>query len=441
MVKQLIEGLETLDVRPTQWFLTLLCIILIRLHVEILFLQYHRSVQFVAINIFYFLSLILSISLIIKIITGHEITRILRIALPVSLVFLVPLLDIFFYPHLKGDALLATMPLPIFRDMEGYAIYLAREFLAFGFVLERQASLGLRLEIAIVNILIIFYVVSKARSLVSMVLKGILAHLLSLSTICVHIILVLHPFTREWIFPPLVLLELLACEACRAPGAAIALLRHVSWRAVLLISAGIIFGYCMKIAALANIAPHHGATMATLAIILSFGLFAGAAIPGKHTDGEWKMRPQAKLFAPVFCLLASYVMHPYLFLSFAVLLALVYLCSLSPFTFTRNIVFCSVMAALALWLSSWAGQIIPTLGFDPVESKQFIEMVAKTAGEENPVVQGKVGDYDVRIWEARMDNLQLWPRWLYSPLWTTLPFAFSGVLLLRNYFGRFRKVS
>lgn len=369
MIRRLIERCENYPVGPGSWFLTFLAVAVIRLQVEILYLDYRRTPEFVILNLGYFLSLILSISLMLKFLTGEYLPRVLRAGLPFSAIILLPLLDLFFYPHLRGEELLQICRIPIFAEWKGHAIYYVAEILSHSFFLNPRTALGLRLEVLIGGVAVFLYIVCKARSRVVGIIKGVAGYLLYLTMVYVHVVLVVHPALQGWIFPPLVLAELMLCIGLWKAGELTGFISLISWPVVGFIAVGLATGYSLGLAAATGPAGL-GEMMAVVCGLFALGVIAGTTKPSENVSSTGDLRRWSRNLSPVFCVLAVYPVHRYVFLSFALLGGLLYLCCFSPFQLARYKVVVSLMAGLAFWVSAWTGQVVLNSGPGNSPSRQ-----------------------------------------------------------------------
>lgn len=474
MIRRLIERWENSSINPSGWILTFLSIILIRLQVEILFLDFDRNIHFVVLNLWYFLSLVLSIALVMWAFSREAIDRILRAVLPVTAIFLFPLLDLFIYPHLRGDALLEMCRPPLFQWPGDYVRYFISDMLTHRFFVNPNFSLGLRMEILIGGMGLLLYIFAKARQPLVGVAKGLVAYLIFLALVHVHVTLVVHPVTREWVFPPVVFIELTICAALYCRGAIRALAQTFAGRIVAFLVAGMVLGYTLTLSTAKVGIASISCAVVTLVSVVALGTFAGSEPFDKPPI---LLRGWARNLALVFCLLAAFLVHWYVFLTFLMLVGLAYLCLRSPMRLVNNLIVLPLVAGLAFWSSAWMGQVIARLEPGQPPSRQF------NIGPPNPPLPphgfppppgfGKgpgirpvppppngssVQAFPVFphgsppfanqrdagppppppagcLTSAGIAEGKLWPEWLYHPLWLGIPvlvFTFQSLGWLRR---------
>ena len=358
MTTRFIERLEALRVTPRQWALTFVSIVALRLCVEMLFLDWLRPPSFFVLNAFYFLSVFLCLILLVHLISRRPLEKLFPAILPFSAIILIPLLDLFFYPHLKGPELLPLCRLPTFPHWQEYGSYALTEILSHHFLINPKHSLGLRLEIFLGGALLLLYVVAAERRLIRGLAKGLIAYFGFTLIIWAHAVLVVHTMTREWIFLfTTAVTGLLLLLIWRGRKGVADLWRGYPWAQTgLLLAIGV---FAFRMASREGLGGRHivDETLAAVLTIIVFGLFVGhISANAKETDGSaGRGEVVCPLYLPLaFALPAAYLVHFHWFLTLLTFTALSYLLWLSPLRLARYRVAVALAGGLALWSMAWA---------------------------------------------------------------------------------------
>jgi hypothetical protein len=358
MIHRFLDRLEQSPISPYQVLLVFLAFIFIRLQAEVLFLDADRATDFFVFNIWYFFSLLLCLVLLSATLTKRSPQRVLRVMTPFSAVILMPLLDRFFYPHLNASQLLDLCRLPLYPKWQFYAQDLLTRVIEHRLFFTSRLSLGLRIEVLSAALGVGIYVFSRTHGRIAAVVKALVAYLVCICVIYVHGVLVVHPATRRWIFPPLVLAELLILLAIWYRTRLVACLRSYAWVETFVLLGAMAIGFSQHPAFANLMVPQVGKLVAGGTALLFLGLFIGGARNYARSAPPGVPDPWLRLpctFGCLGCMLASLPANPGFFLSLAMLAGLVYLIWLSPFRLATHAPLYSVMAALALWVMTWAG--------------------------------------------------------------------------------------
>jgi hypothetical protein len=186
----------------------------------------------------------------------------------------------------------------------------------------------------------------------------VVAYLACLCLTYLHGSMVVHPATRRWIFPPLVFVELLLFLVIWNRAQLLTWLRSYPWLETLLLLGAMTFGFSRHPGFDHLVVPQIGKLVAGATAVLFLGLFITAARQYARSVADVAPDPWSVLacaLGPLGAVLAGLPSNMGLALAFAMLVGLVYLAWLSPLRLVRSAPLYSLFAALALWVTTWAG--------------------------------------------------------------------------------------
>lgn len=377
MIRRLIERLEDISLRPAQGFLAFLAFTLIRMQVEVLFLDPDRGLDFFLVNFLYFFSLLFCFVLVLSGLTRVPIERVFRVAIPFSAVILVPLLDLFFYPHLRGESLLALCRLPLPEGFRDGLTYAASEVLGHRFVANAQVSLGLRLEVLAASAGAALYVFFRASGGWRRWPLAATAYLLFLVLIYAHVMGVIHPATRLWVFTPLIIVECLVVLWVWDRATARSVWRGFAWLETALLLVAVLVGFVVLQVETRPEIPPFSQPLNALFALITFGFGLGQL--KARARGATAEATAIAVAAAMLSLLMGYLVVQEFFVTLAMLWGLACLGWSLPWRLADRDGLYAVGAGLALWMTTWAGY---TIVYVPTELDKMMLAGAKPPAED-----------------------------------------------------------